>query len=142
MFSERVLLEFPRELVNEPILCMVTRDFDITFNIIAARITENEEGRLKVELRGTRANVMAAVDFMKKKGLVVRSLSKFVTVDRKLCTDCGACVVHCPTSALFYEADNAVGFDAGKCIACELCRLACPYRAVVVAHTNEETVHA
>jgi Fe-S-cluster-containing dehydrogenase component len=140
MFTERVLLEFPRDLVNEPILCTATRDFDITFSIIAARITENEEGRLKVELRGTRQNVNAAIDFMKKKGLAVRSLSKFVTIDRKLCTDCGACVVHCPTAALYYNADQAVAFDSAKCIACELCRLACPYQAVIVAHSNEETV--
>ena len=137
MFSERVLLEFPRELVNEPILCTVTREYDITFSIIAARITENEEGRLKVELRGTRSNVTSAIDFMKKKGLVVRSLSKFVTIDRKLCTDCGACVVHCPTGALYYAEDHAVDFDTAKCIACELCRLACPYSAVVVAHSND-----
>lgn len=140
MFTERVLLEFPRDLVNEPILCTVTREYDITFSIIAARITENEEGRLKVELRGTRPNVNAAIDFMKKKGLGVRSLSKFVTIDRKLCTDCGACVVQCPTAALYYNGDKAVAFDSAKCIACELCRLACPYQAVIVAHGSEETV--
>ena len=142
MFSERILLQFPRELVNEPILCTVTREFDITFNILSARITENEEGQLKVELRGTRSNVLEAVEFIKQKGVTVRSLSKYVTIDRKLCTDCGACVVHCPSGALFYEAGLAVGFDATKCIACELCRLACPYRAVVVAHSGEEPARA
>ena len=140
MFSERILMQFPRELVNEPILCTVTREFDITFSIISATITENEEGRLKVELRGTRPNVLAAVDFMKKKGVGVRSLSKFVTLDRKLCTDCGACVVHCPTAALFYNGDQTVGFDAAKCISCELCRLACPYHAVIVAHANDMAI--
>jgi len=137
MFSERILLQFPRELVNEPILSTVVKEFDITFNILAARITENEEGQLKVELRGTRQNVLAATDFIKKKGIGVRSLSKFVTIDRKLCTDCGACVVHCPTGALFYEKDCTLGFDSSKCITCELCRLACPYRAVLVAHADE-----
>ena len=137
MYSERILVHFPKDLVNEPILCIVTREFDITFNIISARITENEEGQLKVELRGTRQNVLAAVDFMKKKGVGIRSLSKFVTIDRKLCTDCGACVVQCPTGALFYAEDRSVGFDAAKCIACELCRAACPYGAVAVAHLEE-----
>ncbi len=139
MFSERILMQFPRELVNEPLLSIVTKEFDIVFNIISARITENEEGQLKVELRGKRPNVLAAVDYIKKKGVSIRSLSKFVTVDRKLCTDCGACVVQCPTGALYYEEDLSVGFDAAKCIACELCRLACPYSAIVVAHADEVT---
>ncbi len=137
MFTEKILVHFPRGLVNEPILSTVIREFDITFNIISARITENEEGMLKVELHGSRPNVLAALEFMKKEGVGIRSLSKFVTIDRKLCTDCGACVVHCPTGALHYTEDRRVGFDPSKCIACELCRPACPYKAVIVAHTQD-----
>ena len=137
MFTEKILMHFPRDKVQQPILSTVTREFDITFNIISARITENEEGVMKVELRGARQNVAAAMKFIKGQGVSVRSLSKFVTIDRKLCTDCGACVVHCPTGALYYGDDRAVGFDAKKCIACELCRAACPYRAVIVAHADE-----
>lgn len=137
MFTERILVHFPRKLVNEPILSTVTREFDITFNIFSARITENEEGVMKVGLRGNRSKVLAAVDFMKKEGLGIRSLSKFVTIDRALCTDCGACVVHCPTGALYYGAEREVIFDSKKCIACELCRPACAYRAVIVAHSDQ-----
>ncbi|MHC4715169.1 MAG: NIL domain-containing protein [Planctomycetota bacterium] len=137
MFTEKLYVHFPRNLVQEPILCNVTRQFDITFNIISARITENEEGVMKVELRGARPKVLAAVNYMKKKGLVVRSLSKFVTLDRALCTDCGACVVHCPTAALYFGEEREVLFDPKKCIACELCRPACPYHAVIVAHGEE-----
>ncbi len=137
MFTEKLHVHFPRNQVQEPILSNATRQFDITFNIISARITENEEGVMKVELRGARPSVLAAVDYMKKKGLVVRSLSKFITIDKALCTHCGACVVHCPTDALYYDESRQVVFDAKKCIACELCRPACPYRAVIVAHEEE-----
>ena len=137
MYSERIMMYFPKDLVNEPILCTVVREFDIVFNIISATITENEEGRLKVELIGKRPNVTKAVEFIKSKGVGVENLSKFITIDRDLCTDCGACVVHCPTQALFITEDRALGFDAKKCITCELCRHACPYHAVIVAHSNE-----
>ena len=137
MYSERILVNFPRGFVNEPILSMVVKQFDITFNIISARITENEEGQLKVELVGKRQNVLDAVEFIKEKGAGVRSLSKIVTIDRKHCTDCGACVVHCPTGALSHKEDRSVVFDSKKCITCELCKLACPYRAVTVAHAEE-----
>ena len=137
MYSERIMMSSPQNLVNEPILSTVVRQFDITFNIISARITENEEGQLKVELRGKRQDVLASIDFMKKKGVVVQSLSKVITIDRTLCTDCGACVVHCPTGALFCGEGMSLGYDAAKCITCELCRLACPFHAVVVAHERE-----
>jgi ferredoxin len=137
MYSERIMMSFPQNLVNEPILSTVVRQFDITFNIISARIMENEEGQLKVELRGKRQDVLASIDFMKKKGVVVQSLSKVITIDRALCTDCGACVVHCPTGALSCGEGMALGYDAAKCITCELCRLACPFHAVVVAHERE-----
>jgi len=137
MFTEKILMHFPREMVQQPILSTVTREFDIIFNIISARITENEQGVMKVELRGTRQSVPAAIRFIREKGVSVRSLSKFITIDRSLCTDCGACVVHCPTEALYYEEDRSVGFDAKKCIACELCRTACPFHAIIVAHAEE-----
>lgn len=137
MYIEKVLLHFPRELVNEPILCTVTREFDITFSIISARIMENEQGVIKVELHGVRHKVLEALEFMKNRGVGIRNLSKFVTIDRKLCTDCGACVVHCPTGALYYTESREVGFEPKKCIACELCRPACPYHAVIVAHADE-----
>lgn len=137
MYSERIMMAFPRNLVNEPILSTVVRQFEITFNIISAKIMENEEGQLKVELRGKRQDVLASIDFMKKKGVVVQSLSKVISIDRALCTDCGACIVHCPTGALFYGEGRSLGYDAAKCITCELCRLACPFHAVVVAHTAE-----
>jgi len=137
MFTERILMRFPRNLVQEPILSAVTREYDITFNIISARITENEEGVMKVGLRGNRRQVSAAIDFIKEKGVVVKSLSKFITIDKDLCTECGACVVHCPTGALYFDEGQTVNFDAKKCISCELCRPACPYRAVIVAHAGE-----
>lgn len=138
MYSERILIHFPRELVNQPILSSVVKEFDISFNLLSARVMENEEGQIKVVLRGARANVLAAVDFIKKKGVGVKSLSKFIEIDRENCTDCGACVVHCPTSALYVAPGGETAFDASKCIACELCRPACPYHAVVVAHVDED----
>ncbi len=100
MYSERILVHFPRGLVNEPVLSMVVKQFDITFNIISARITENEEGQLKVELQGTRPNVHKAIEFMKGKGVGVQNLSRIVKIDRKLCTDCGACAEICPVEAI------------------------------------------
>ena len=53
---------------------------------------------------------------------------KFV---RKLCMHCGdpACVSACPVGALGKSALGPVEYDAGKCIGCRYCMLACPYQA-------------
>lgn len=52
---------------------------------------------------------------------------KFV---RKLCMHCGdpACVSACPVGALGKSVLGAVEYDAGKCISCRYCMLACPYQ--------------
>ena len=51
---------------------------------------------------------------------------KFV---RKVCTHCNdpACASACPVGAIKKFALGPVVYDAGKCIGCRYCMLACPY---------------
>ena len=37
------------------------------------------------------------------------------------------CVSACPTTALYRQPDGPVSYDAGKCIGCRYCMLACPW---------------
>jgi Fe-S-cluster-containing dehydrogenase component len=48
-----------------------------------------------------------------------------------LCMQCGdpKCVEVCPTGASIKRSDGIVTIDAAKCLGCESCVLACPYRA-------------
>jgi L-aspartate semialdehyde sulfurtransferase ferredoxin len=58
---------------------------------------------------------------------------KYVTRIEERCTQCGACVVICPTGALSLNKNTRkIDFDSEKCIACELCVKPCPPRAMVV----------
>jgi len=56
------------------------------------------------------------------------------------CANHGVCAALCPTGALRrYEADDESGveFDAGACVACEVCQNACPEQALrLVPHGN------
>ena len=49
--------------------------------------------------------------------------------DPELCTACGACIEHCPVSALTMQ-DAVPMVDAGICIACFCCQEICPEKAM------------
>jgi uncharacterized protein (DUF362 family)/Pyruvate/2-oxoacid:ferredoxin oxidoreductase delta subunit len=51
--------------------------------------------------------------------------------DPELCTACGACVDHCPVSALTIEEDFPV-VDADTCITCFCCQEICPEKAMTL----------
>ncbi|MGW8193467.1 MAG: DUF362 domain-containing protein [Desulforhopalus sp.] len=51
--------------------------------------------------------------------------------DPELCTACGACIDHCPVSALTMEEIIPV-VDAGTCIACFCCQEICPEKAMTL----------
>jgi uncharacterized protein (DUF362 family)/NAD-dependent dihydropyrimidine dehydrogenase PreA subunit len=49
--------------------------------------------------------------------------------DPDLCTSCGACIEHCPVSALTMQ-DTVPVVDAATCIACFCCQEICPEKAM------------
>lgn len=131
--SRRVVLHFPRSLVDQPIMCRLAREFDIGFNILKASVTPREEGVLVVELSGKKAEYENALKFLAESGVRTQPLSRDVVRDDLSCTHCGACVILCPTGALEVEMESRrVDFDDGKCIACGICVPACPSRAMEI----------
>lgn len=57
-------------------------------------------------------------------------LEKAGTNFRKLCMHCheAACVSACPVGALQKTPEGAVTYDAGVCIGCRYCMIACPFQ--------------
>ncbi len=133
MVKKRLVLRFPHELLDKPIVYKLVKDFDLVFNILQARITPKEEGLMVLELSGKKEDYAAGVKYLKDNDVQIEPLSKDVTRDEDVCTHCGACVSVCPTAALVVSKDTMmVDFDPSKCIACELCVRACPPRAMLV----------
>lgn len=131
--AKRVVLHFPRSLVDQPVICRLAKDFSLEFNILKASVTPKEEGLMVLELSGERENYERGLKYIAETGVEIQPLSQNVTRNEERCTHCGACVVICPTGALSLEPETRqVSFDDGKCIACELCVLACPLRAMEV----------
>lgn len=131
--SHRIVLHFPRKMVNQPIVYKLVKDFDLEFNILKAQVTPEEEGLMVLELVGDKTNYDKAVKYLREVGITTQALSKDVVRDDKRCTHCGVCVPICPTDALALDLKTReVIFDNKQCIACELCVKACPVRAMKV----------
>jgi ferredoxin len=138
VYSKILSLRFPKTHVQKPIVCNLTRNYDLVFNILNAGILPRKEGFMVLELSGTRKNISDGVQYLKSQGVDVQNASQEVKRDDKTCVQCGACTAVCPTGALTIQRpEMTVVFDQKKCIVCELCVPACPPRAMKVRPLNQ-----
>lgn len=128
-----VQLTFPPEISCDPLVCHLVRDFDLTFNILQARITPRKEGYLTLELIGTEDKVRNSVRYLKEQGVKVTGMEQHVRRDDSLCMHCGTCTALCPTGALRVGADSRlIVFTVEKCTACGQCVRVCPVKAMLL----------
>jgi ferredoxin len=134
MVAKKIVLTFPKNVINQPIVYHLIKDHNLAFNILKANITPDQEGHLVMELDGEDKEIDAGIKYLKSQGLKVEPLSKEIKVNWNKCTQCSACVSICPTGALYIKDRQTmeVVFDPEKCIACELCIRPCPPRAIEV----------
>lgn len=133
MICKKIVLHFPKRLVDEPIVYKLVKDYDLKFNILKASVTPQEEGLMVLELSGKAANYDQGIEYLKSCGIKIQSLSHDVLRNEEKCTECGVCVPVCPGVALVVDSKTRkVIFDDKKCIACELCVKICPTRAMEV----------
>jgi ferredoxin len=132
--QKKVVLNFPPHLIDQPITYRLIKDFGLVVNILRARITPREWGRMVVELAEDGGRWQDAMDFLTEAGVGVEPLAREVVRHEERCIHCTACVAPCPTKALDV-ADRqtmTVVFDRERCIACEICLKVCPYQAMEI----------
>jgi ferredoxin len=133
MYSKKIVIRYTPDVVQQPIICQLVKQYDLVFNILKARIFPRREGVIVLELNGLKENFDRGIHFLKEMGLKVESLSKSVSQNMDKCVHCGACTGFCPTGALSFEKQTQkVLFDPEKCTGCELCVSACPVRAMEI----------
>jgi ferredoxin len=133
MFSKILSLRFPKEIVDEPIIVNLVRNFDLSFSILKAIIYPRKEGFMVLELSGQRSNFNKGVRYLKGLGVKVENIGQDIKRDDARCFQCGACTAVCPTGALnIKRPEMEVLFDETRCSACELCVSACMARAMSV----------
>ena len=129
--SRRIVLHFPPRVTGQPVVYRLAKDFNLSFNIIKASLSPEEEGLLIMELSGDQKNYDKGMRYLTEVGVKIQSLSQDVVRDEARCTHCGACISVCPTGAFSLEAKTRrVLFDHNKCVVCGLCVKACPPRAM------------
>jgi len=129
--SKRIVLRFPKRLVERAIVSRLVRDNNLDFNILKASVTPDEEGLMVLELSGKQEDYDKGIKYLTKTGVRIQSLSQDVTRNEERCTHCGACITICPTGAFKLDlSTRQVSFSGEKCLACDLCIKACPPRAM------------
>lgn len=70
MARKQVTLIFPQHLIKEPVIYMMSKEFDVIPNIRRARVTDSV-GEVTLELEGGEDVLRKAVAFLEKKGVKV-----------------------------------------------------------------------
>jgi len=129
--SKKIVLHFPRRIVDRPIVSRLVKEYSLDFNILKASFTPDEEGLMVLELTGEQEDYDEGIRYLTKTGVRIQSLSQNVIRNEERCTHCGACVTVCPAGAFeLAPLTRRVNFDDEKCLACGLCLKACPPRAM------------
>jgi len=131
MISKKIVLRFPRRLVDRPLVYHLIKDYNLEFNILKAQVTAGEEGLMVLELKGKQDDYDKGIKYLSEAGVIIDSLSQNVSRNEQRCTHCGACLTVCPTNA--FELDftsRKTKFIDQKCIVCGVCIKGCPPRAM------------
>lgn len=135
MVSTRVVITFPAGLAERPLTYHLVKEFDLVINILFARISPEEEGKLVLELgNSSLEQVERGLDFLRAQGAQVEPLSRQISWNEAECIHCGACTAVCRAKALVLNPTTwELAFDQGRCIVCEQCVTACPLGILKVA---------
>ena len=96
MVDKKIVLHFPKRLVDRPIISHLIKDHDLEFTILKASVTQNEEGLMVLELKGKQEDYDKGIAYLNEAGVIIESLSQNVTRNEERCTHCGACITVCP----------------------------------------------
>ena len=129
--KRKLVLRFPANVVEDPFIYTLAKEYDVIANILKANINPRKEGQMVVELTAEAANFEKAVEFLNSRGVIIMALEQQINWVEERCTQCGACTVICPSGALWMKRpEMTVAFDGEKCVVCEHCLKSCPARAV------------
>ena len=131
--AKRIVLHFPRHSVDQPIIYRLVKDYDLEPNILRASITPGQQGRMLVEVRGSKDGIVSGVAFLEEVGVIVKEAASDILLDDEACVVCGVCTSVCHTQALTLEPTTSeLRFDKDECVYCEACVAACPRRAITL----------
>jgi len=131
MKKQKVVLSFPPEKVEDPIIYHLIKNYDLMVNILRATIDPGKQGLMVVELSGENSRLSNGINYLESVGVGVEPLTQEIQHLQERCFSCTACVPICPTSALDVNRESwVVSFNPDKCVVCLSCVDVCVYKAV------------
>ncbi len=142
MIAKKVLLQFSKKAAGKPVICELSRKYDLTFNVMEAKISPKKEGLMILELIGTENAYNSGIEYLKESGIEISNIEDRVFRDDDLCYHCGYCLPVCPTDALIIDDRQTmkVSFYKDRCIACELCVKVCPTKAMKIRGLDGDSI--
>jgi len=138
MYERILVLRFPPEITDKPIVCTLSHTYELCFNILKAEILPGQEGLMVLELSGHKKHVKDGLRYLRSQGVNIKAVEQEIRRKTDICTQCGACTGICPTNALSIDRDTMeVLFEPKKCTGCELCVLTCPVRAMEIRFSKD-----
>lgn len=68
--KKRVKLTFPQQLIREPVIFTMAKQFEVMPNIRRARVTETV-GEMILEVEGPEANLEKGIQYLRERGIEV-----------------------------------------------------------------------
>ncbi len=132
MISKKVVLRFPEEIADKPLVSDICKKFNLTFNIMRANIFPRKEGILTLEIAGEKQLFDKGIEYLKDNGVSINFVEESINRDENRCYHCGFCVTVCPTEALTITDRKSMRVELFKdrCIACGYCVKVCPVKAM------------
>ena len=133
MFSKKIVLKFPKEIADKPLVSDICKKYDLTFNIMKANIFPRREGILTLEISAnSEEDFFKGIDYLRKNSVSISFVEESIQRDEDKCYHCGFCVAVCPTDALTIEDRKTMRVELYKdrCIACGYCVKVCPVKAM------------
>ena len=96
MATKRLTFNFPPHLIDQPVTYQLITEHNLKVNILRARITPREWGRLVVEISGKKKNLDAGLQFATNLGLDIKPLALDVQWDADKCIECTAAPLSVP----------------------------------------------
>ncbi len=141
MYKRMLVLRFPPEITDQPLVCSLSREYDLCFNILKATIFPGQEGLMVLEISGYKKQVQEGLRYLRSKGVAVKSIAQEIRRNNDICIQCGACTAMCPTKALYIDDESReVRFVPSECKGCELCVAVCPVRAMEIRFAKDKVL--
>jgi ferredoxin len=130
-YRKIIILTYPTDMVDKPLLCNLTRLHDVTFNILKAQISPRKEGYMTIELTGSEENCKNGISYLKEQGVKISNAAHKISRNEDCCVHCGLCTAVCSNESLCLDPETRkITFDMERCTACGLCVRICPVRAM------------